>query len=266
MSHKASSWLAEIPASDLSASEFRVLFHLCNAHNSLRDPETACFPKQGRLREATGLSNGGLNNALNGLEESGFIRRVRSTEPGGRVQRTYYILGFDLVDGQEQTPKNGVGTNSTFDGTNSTLEHNKLHISGVGNEPVRNREKEQGSARDRADDLFSEEPERKSQEGDPFEDFWSAYPHNPKRRDKKTARTRFWAIVQKRAKDLERYASADELIAAAKKFAASKPETEFVPGAEVWLSKARWLGFLGDQPDAPKTYAQRVLAQYVGQS
>ena len=65
MSHKASHWLATIPADAINASAFRVLFHLCDAHNSQRDPETACFPSQEKLRASTGLSNGGLNNALN---------------------------------------------------------------------------------------------------------------------------------------------------------------------------------------------------------
>jgi DNA-binding transcriptional MocR family regulator len=140
MSHKASSWLAEIPAAALSGSEFRVLFHLCDAHNSKRDAETACFPSQERLREATGLSNGGLNNALNSLEAAGFILRIRRTVPGAATQRTYYILGFDLPAPQEQTPKNGVGANSTSDEANSTFQGSKLHLSGE--YPVSNRKKE----------------------------------------------------------------------------------------------------------------------------
>lgn len=144
MSHKASSWLAEIPAASLSGSEFRVLFHLCDAHNSKRDAETACFPSQERLREATGLSNGGLNNALNSLEAAGFILRIRRTVPGSAVQRTYYILGFDLPPPQEQTPENGVGANSTSGEANSTFQGSKLHMSGE--YPVRNRKKEQARA------------------------------------------------------------------------------------------------------------------------
>lgn len=148
MSHKASSWLAEIPASALSGSQFRVLFHLCDAHNSKRDSESACFPSQERLREATGLSNGGLNNALNALEEAGFIRRIRRTEPGTAIQRTYYILGFDLPPPQEQTPENGVGANSTFREANSTFQGSKLHLSGE--YPVSNQKKEQPRARDEA--------------------------------------------------------------------------------------------------------------------
>lgn len=145
MSHKASSWLAEIPARELSGSQFRVLFHLCDAHNSKRDPETACFPSQERLREATGLSNGGLNNALNALEEAGFIHRVRRTQPGAAVQRTYYILGFDLLPPQEQTPESGVEANSTFGEANSTFSGSKLHMSGE--YPVSNQKKEQPCAR-----------------------------------------------------------------------------------------------------------------------
>ena len=141
MSHKASSWLADIPARALSGSQFRVLFHLCDAHNSKRDPATACFPSQERLREATGLSNGGLNNALNALEKAAFILRVRRTQPGAAIQRTYYILGFDMHPAQEQTPENGVGANSTFSEANSTFKGSKLHLSG--DYPVRNRKKEQ---------------------------------------------------------------------------------------------------------------------------
>lgn len=140
MSHRASSWLAEIPAAALSGSQFRVLFHLCDAHNSKRDPETACFPSQERLREATGLSNGGLNNALNALERAGFIQRRRRTAPGSAIQRTYYILGCDFGALQEQTPETGAGANSTSGEANSTFEGSKLHPSG--DEPVRNPEKE----------------------------------------------------------------------------------------------------------------------------
>ncbi len=143
MSHRASSWLAEIPASELTGAEFRVLFHLCDAHNSKRDPETACFPSQERLREAAGLSNGGLNNALNRLEAAGFIKRIRRTVPGTPVPRVYYILGFDLDSETLQTPLSGDRQTPLSGGANSTFEGGKLHYTGVTYEPVKNREKEQ---------------------------------------------------------------------------------------------------------------------------
>lgn len=162
MSHKASNWLAELPADAMSGGEFRVMFHLCDAHNSKRDPHTACFPQQDALRKATGLSNGGLNRALNRLEEAGFILRVRATEPDSHVRRTYYILGCDLEDAQEQTPLSGDRANSTleggltplFDGANSTQV--ELHIK---DEPVRTC-KNQESVR-----------------GPSFSQFWEVWPN-----------------------------------------------------------------------------------------
>jgi DNA-binding MarR family transcriptional regulator len=109
MSHKASHWLATIPAEAISASAFRVLFHLCDAHNSQRDPETACFPSQEKLRASTGLSNGGLNNALNALEAANLIRRRRTRNADGTRGPTYYILGCDRDLSQEPPPENGDG-------------------------------------------------------------------------------------------------------------------------------------------------------------
>jgi len=130
MSHKASAWLFEIPAEAMSHSEFRVMAHLCDAHNSKRDPDTACFPSQERLRIATGLSNGGLNNALNALEQAGLIHRRRQTEPGTAIRRTYHILGCDFAVPLELTPNNGVRANSTFGEANSTFQGGKLHPGG----------------------------------------------------------------------------------------------------------------------------------------
>lgn len=111
MSHRAQSWLAQLPAAGLLPSQFRVLFFLCYAHNAARKTETACFPPQARLMEATGLSNGALNNALNALEQAGLIRRVGATDPETATRRTYYILGMDLPEpvpeGRKQTPFQG---------------------------------------------------------------------------------------------------------------------------------------------------------------
>lgn len=106
MSHKATNWLSDIPADRLSASEFRVLFHLCDCHN----PSQGCFPTQGYLIEKTGASNGTVNNALNGLEEKGLIKRHQSRDGVTKRQKpTHYILGFEMGATQEPTPKTGDG-------------------------------------------------------------------------------------------------------------------------------------------------------------
>ncbi|WIY52445.1 hypothetical protein O9Z70_13400 [Devosia sp. YIM 151766] len=109
MSHKASHWLATIPAEAITNGAFRVLFHLCDAHNSQRYPETACFPSQEKLRASTGLSNGGLNNALNALEVANLIRRRQTRNADGTRGPTYYILGCDRDLTQEPSPQNGDG-------------------------------------------------------------------------------------------------------------------------------------------------------------
>jgi len=119
MSHKATNWLSSLPAEALGNSEFRVLFHLCDCHN----PSRGCFPTQEYLKEATGVSNGTLNNALNGLEAKKLIARHRSFDNKTRRQRpTRYLLGFELPKEGEPSPEFGDGpggdpTPETGDGT-----------------------------------------------------------------------------------------------------------------------------------------------------
>ncbi|WP_298494533.1 helix-turn-helix domain-containing protein [uncultured Maritimibacter sp.] len=106
MSHKATTWLAGMSGAELSNSEFRVLFHLCDCHN----PSAGCFPTQAYLRDATGVSNGTLNNALNALEERGLLRREKCWDEGSKKQLpTRYILGFELESAQVPSPKSGDG-------------------------------------------------------------------------------------------------------------------------------------------------------------
>ena len=78
MSHKATNWLSGIPAKELSSSEFRVLFFLCDCHN----PSLGCFPTQAYLIDVCGISNGTLNNALNRAGGQGADR----PPPGTRRQ------------------------------------------------------------------------------------------------------------------------------------------------------------------------------------
>lgn len=150
MSHKANYWLAKLDPSLIKAGAFRVLFHLCDHHNDSRDPGLACFPSQETLKEKTGMSNGALNNALNDMEAAGLIRRRRSTAPGSRERRTYYILGCDFQALDEQTPENGDCVNSpeqtpVFEVTNSSLGRNKLQP--TGEEPVRTERTGKGTSR-----------------------------------------------------------------------------------------------------------------------
>lgn len=103
MSHQATHWLAEIAPDWLSASEFRVLFHLCDCHN----PALGCFPTQAYLMKWANLSNGGLNKVLRSLEDKGLIRRQRRyDEEQKKALPTAYVLAFDMAD-PDHTPQSG---------------------------------------------------------------------------------------------------------------------------------------------------------------
>nr|WP_296429706.1 helix-turn-helix domain-containing protein [Roseovarius sp. BRH_c41] len=138
MSHKATTWLSEIPADRLGASEFRVLFHLCDCHN----PSAGCFPTQAYLIERAGVSNGTLNNALKAMEVKGLIKRHQTRNGVTKRQNpTRYILGFETVDTQEPTPKSGDGKRGkpspkTGDGADSKKRGEPSPISGGGPSPA----------------------------------------------------------------------------------------------------------------------------------
>lgn len=149
MSHKATTWLSELPARDLGNSEFRVLFHLCDCHN----PSAGCFPTQAYLRDRTGCSNGTVNNALSSLEQKGLILRHRSFDGVTHRQRpTRYILGFEMGEAQVPTPETGDGNarrnapgrlQQVGDGADSKKRHeptpkkSKSRLQPVGDKPVK---------------------------------------------------------------------------------------------------------------------------------
>ncbi len=117
MSSVATHWCFALDPKSLSDIEFRVLTHLCDCHT----PAKGCFPSQAYLLKATGKSNGGLNNALRGLEEKGLIKREKRWDPQNRQrQTTFYFLGFELLplapptpaDPPEPSPSGGDGLGS----------------------------------------------------------------------------------------------------------------------------------------------------------
>ena len=228
MSHKATYWLATVDPKIITAGSFRVLFHLCDHHNDERDPEAACFPSQGLLREKTGLSNGGLNKCLDALERANLLRRKRTTIPGQPTQRTYYILGCDMPSNTKQTPQNGVCANSTqvetareqtppFDGANSTFLGGKLHPSGE--EPVK-------------------EPVREPSI-DHFAEFWAVV---PKKVGKGAARAAFKAAVKK--------AKPSEIIEGMARYAQSVDgrDPQFTKHPATWLRSEGWDDELPESP------------------
>ncbi|MZR15045.1 MarR family transcriptional regulator [Maritimibacter sp. DP07] len=136
MSHSATHWLATIPADQLSASEFRVLFHLCDCHN----PSHGCFPTQAYLIERAGVSNGTLNTALRSMEDRGLIQRKRRYDDKEKKRLpTRYVLGFERTT--DHTPNSGdrARPNSNLDHDLSPIQ-DTTYLQPTGDKPVRNRE------------------------------------------------------------------------------------------------------------------------------
>lgn len=72
---------------------------------------------------------------------------------------------------------------------------------------------------------------------DAFEQFWAAFPDGRKR-DKGDCRDLFVKIVTGRHR--KRRATADVLIAAARRYRASRPDPDYVPMPSTWLNGGRW--------------------------
>ena len=128
MSGKATYWITRLPADSVKDRGFRVLFHLASIHNDQKDPRIACFPTQATLMTRSGHSNGTLNNALNELEEAGLIIRRRTTIPGTKKQRTYYILGcdFPMLDSLPDEPSEDWSPDENSNSTKLEFDRNKL--------------------------------------------------------------------------------------------------------------------------------------------
>lgn len=237
MSHKANFWLAQLDPRLVKSGAFRVLFHLCDHHNDDKDPLRACFPSQETLRARTGMANATLNSALSQMEEAGLIRRKRSTIPGTPTRRTYYILGCDFAEVDEQTPKTGVSSNSgvpelapeiggeqtpVSEGANSGFQGGKLRS--TGEDPKRNKkEKNMCPAKNAAHTHKS------------FEDFWEAYPRSRNRAEAEKAFERALASG----------VSSTWIIYAAKAYRVEQAANQksYMCSPENWLDQRRWENF-----------------------
>lgn len=249
MSHKASHWLAALPPDSLNAGAFRVLFHLCDAHNDTQPPGRACYPSQALLREKTGLSNGGLNNAINKLEEGGFLSRRRLRSKDGTKKRTYYILGCDVADTHnaepengektrrddtDLTPQNGVRPNSTFDGGLTPLSGQSL-LHSTGDKPVKEPKREP-KARAEAQAVGSEtpEPEPIPDVRDQFEQ--SIWPFHWRSGDNSTK-----AFIEFEKLSVEERAECVRVMEVAKaSISKDQPNAEYRVGLAKWIHEKRF--------------------------
>lgn len=227
MSHKATNWFSEVPANLMTSGEFRVLFFLADCHN----PSRGCFPEQEFLRGKTGLSNGGLNKCLSGLETKKLIRRKQrfNTKTKTRLS-TLYILGCDEDLTIEPTPQSGDGSNSTFDADPTPLSgQTQLHPSG--DKPVKEPVKEPCAA-DAA-------PQTINFPNDFVDRFLKAYPRIGDR--KKTEAALRKAICDEGFDQ-------NVILDGAKAYAIEQKDnlTRYISYSENWVAQAGWVQF--EQP------------------
>lgn len=251
MSHRANFWLAQLDPVRVKPGAFRVLFHLCDHHNDEREPAAACFPSQETLMRKTGMSNGALNDTLARLEGDGLIRRIRSTIPGTRTRRTYYVLACDFDREPGQTPVSGACSNSgqpepvqeqtpENGGTNSGFEPNKLRP--TGEEPVRNSKEHKG--RDSA------QQETGSDKPAGFDLFWRTHP-KPRNRDRSLG---LWLDAEKRQVD------ALCIIDAARRYREDNrgKDPRYLAASDNWLEQRRWED--GTKPGPEMTADEKAKA------
>lgn len=77
-----------IPIADLTGGQTKILMYLYG----LADSAGFCWPSQGAIAEATGLSRSGVQKALRGLVAAGWVQIVDRKDPVfGRVANGYQL-------------------------------------------------------------------------------------------------------------------------------------------------------------------------------
>jgi len=241
MSHKATNWFSEVPADLMTSGEFRVLFFLADCHN----PSRGCFPEQEFLRGKTGLSNGGLNKCLSGLETKKLIRRKQrfNTKTKTRLS-TLYVLGCDDDLTIEPTPQSGDGPNSTFDADPTPLlGQSQLHPGG--DKPVSEPVKEPCGP--------GAVPQTTDLQSGFLEEFAAAFPRIGNL--EKTEAALRQAIADG--------AKPEVILAGAKAYAVEQAgnQTRYIAYSENWVTQARWVQF--EQPAADPADAEKITERWV---
>ena len=241
MSHKATNWFSEVPADLLTSGEFRVLFFLADCHN----PSRGCFPEQEFLRGKTGLSNGGLNKCLSGLETKKLIRRKQRFNAKTKTRlSTLYVLGCDEDLTVEPTPQSGDGSNSTFGAFPTPLSgQTQLHPSG--DKPVSEPVKEPcGPGAD---------PQTTDVPSGLLKEFAAAFPRIGNL--EKTEAALRQAIADG--------AKPEVILAGAKAYAVEQEgnQTRYIAYSENWVAQARWVQF--EQPAADPADAEKITERWV---
>lgn len=181
---------------------------------------------------------------LDKLEDDGMISRhvPGASESNKHVGKASTVITVCNYSQFQSTPDRAQQTDqqtNSKQATNDQQTSNNIYKDNKGT-------KEQGN---------KEVPPKPPKGGEPddraFEEFWSAFPGGRKK-GKGEARDAFRKIVTGRHRKGLR-AKAETLIAAAIRYAASKPDPEFTPMPSTWLNGGRWEDDAQASADPPPT-------------
>lgn len=97
-----------------------------------------------------------------------------------------------------------------------------------------------------------------------FTDFWAAYPQCKRKTDKPKAKIAFEQIISGKAKSKGiPKTNPEKIVDGVRKYAATKPDLEFVPLPTTWLNGARWetVFTASDGPDSSKASRYKAIAE-----
>jgi predicted transcriptional regulator len=243
MSGVALVWAANVRG--LKPATKIVLIQLSDRHNK---DTGRCDPSIKTLSDDCEMDRTTVMRHLTKLEELGLLTRVtRGREDGGRDKNSYILhmpkqevttvseatatqvsLGVKSQNATGVKSQNDGGLSRNFGGVKS-----QSYATLTCKEPVSEPEEEL-SLFGEADQAESSDAQFESQ----FAEFWQAFPTGRKT-DKPKAIVAFKKALDGKLRGVPKVDAAT-IIAAAKRYAASNPDPNFVPIPTTWLNGARW--------------------------
>lgn len=197
-----------------------------------------------KLMEVSCCGRDKFERLMKELRDAQYVELVHDRDARGRVQGSTWII---RDHGNRSPEKPGLG-----EGATEALKNRPPAKPTPGKStPYKNTNREEYQSKE-TQTLFSEIEEPQSaqvEDGSPpgFEAFWEAYPPGRKT-GKPQALTAWQRIIAGRAKGIPK-TDPEAIISAARRYAASRPDPQYVPMPATWLNGARWDQWQADQHD-----------------
>ena len=238
MSHEATNWA--IKQRGIKPSSKIVLWHLCDRYH----PDHGCFPSQDRLAYDCEMSRATINRCIDELVTAGLVKRHPRIDPKTRKQAsTEYTFSFQKTVSQNATRhKKTVSQNDV----EPCLKNGDSRVSICDTNLVREPVREPVNAKTRENDLFLEDEEQESRDGnvgseeEGFEELWKTFPKKQNMPGKDLCRREYKAALKK--------ISHSDLLRAAAAYAKTREgeDQKFNSRLSKWLRDGNYEGFLSE--------------------